>query len=414
MGATASRARVVFVNRYFHPDLSATSQMLSHVACALAGRGLDVHVVASRQLYEDAGARLRQRDVCGGVDVHRVGSTSFGRASALGRLLDYLSFHAAAAVWLLRWLRRGDVVVAKTDPPLLSVTAAGAALLRGATLVNWLQDLFPEVAERLHGAGANRALAPLQALRDWSLRRAALNVAIGSRMRDYLLERGVAADLLRVIPNTVAWGGDAPLPTAASLLRARLGDSGKFVVAYSGNLGRAHDVEALLDCLGRLSTDEAIRFLLVGGGTGMLRLRAEAERQDWGHATFLPYQDEGRLRDSLAAADVHLVSLLPAMEGLIVPSKAYGVMAAGRPLVFIGDPDGEIARTVLATGCGALVPPGDGAALAATLRSLAADSVSRASMGRRGRAAFVEQFGPQRVVAAWIDALRRVAPRLLA
>jgi len=145
----SSNRKLIFVNRFFFPDHSATSQMVSDLAFALAAAGFDVQVVTSRLRYDDPAAELPGREAIAGVQVHRVRTTRFGRHLLPGRALDYLTFYLSAAWRLFRLLRRGDVVVAKTDPPLISVPVGWVAGLRGARLVNWLQDLFPEVAAAL-------------------------------------------------------------------------------------------------------------------------------------------------------------------------------------------------------------------------------------------------------------------------
>ena len=135
--------RVIFVNRFFHPDHSATSQLLSDLAFALAEAGLAVSVIASRQLYDDAARRLPARETVAGVCVRRVPSSRVGRRHLVGRALDYLSFYVSAAWCLWRCVRPGDVVIAKTDPPMLSALAVPIARRNGAHAVNWLQDIFP-------------------------------------------------------------------------------------------------------------------------------------------------------------------------------------------------------------------------------------------------------------------------------
>src|SRR3954451_23255251 len=166
--------RVLFVNRFFHPDHSATSQMLSDLSFHLAEHGWAVEVVTSRQRYDDARATLPARETVCGVSVRRVWSTRFGRGFLPGRAIDYATFYVSAFFALLRRARSGSTIVALTDPPLISVVAALAAMLRGAKLVNWTQDLFPEVAEAL----GMRALRILRRVRYWSLRRARDNVAL--------------------------------------------------------------------------------------------------------------------------------------------------------------------------------------------------------------------------------------------
>ncbi|HYM17513.1 MAG TPA: hypothetical protein VEU06_03015, partial [Micropepsaceae bacterium] len=136
--------RVVFLNRYFFPDHSATAQILSDLAFHLADRGEEVEVITSRQLYDDPVATLPRRECVRGVNVHRLSASRFGRHSLLGRGLDYASFYAASAAKLLSVARKGDVVVVKTDPPMLSVLASVLAPLKRYRTVNWLHDVYPE------------------------------------------------------------------------------------------------------------------------------------------------------------------------------------------------------------------------------------------------------------------------------
>jgi colanic acid biosynthesis glycosyl transferase WcaI len=231
--AGAPATRVVFVNRFFFPDQSATSRMLSDLAFRLAELGVSVAVVTSRQLYEDPRAALPANEMVRGVTVYRVAGATRGRSRLLGRALDYVSFHAAAGIELLKILRRGDVVVAKTDPPLISLAVSYAAALRGAVLVNWLQDLFPEVASVL-----TPNLIPgwierrLVAARNRSLRRAAMNVVLGESMRGRLLAAGIAAARVRIVPNWADAATVSPQPAEESVTRRRLGLAGRVVVGY--------------------------------------------------------------------------------------------------------------------------------------------------------------------------------------
>jgi len=195
---------LIFLNRYFYPDHSATSQMLTDLALGLSTRGHKVRVIASRQCYDAPWKRLPLRETVGSVEVIRVWTSRFGRADLLGRAFDYATFYASAVLALWRLARTDDIVVAKSDPPLLSVIAAPIARWRGARLVNWLQDLFPEVAEAV---GLDRRQLPgivygaLRAVRNWSLRSAAMNVALGNRMAERLTTLGVESCRVRIIQN---------------------------------------------------------------------------------------------------------------------------------------------------------------------------------------------------------------------
>jgi glycosyltransferase involved in cell wall biosynthesis len=375
---------VIFTNRYFPPDHSATSQMVGDLAFFLAKRGHEVVAITSRQRYDDAAARLPPRERVEGVDVVRVATTRFGRGFLPGRALDYATFYLSAFFALLRRARRGDTVVAMTDPPLLSVVAALACALRGARLVNWTQDLFPEVATALgmRGAGVTRPL------RDWSLRRAAVNVALGERMAARIRERGGRA----VVRHN--WADAALRPVDKRDLFA-LGDA--FVVEYSGNLGRAHEIDTIAAAMRRLGDNARIKFLFVGSGAKLDALKRAAGA----NALFAPYQPRESLSESLSAGDAHLVSLQPQLEGLIVPSKFYGILAAARPVLFVGARDGELAQLIREHGLGYAIAPGDADALVQAIEELAAEPARAAEMGARGRALYNERFAPEIALAEW-------------
>jgi len=406
---SVAKPRIYFVNRYFYPDESATSQLLSDLAFGLARRGYEVHIVCSRQLYDSAQAGLAAEETIRGVHVHRVWTTRFGRRRLFGRAFDYGSFYLTCAAALLQRLRRDDVVVAKTDPPLISIVAWAAARLRRAVLINWLQDVFPEVATRL---GANPLPAALdrqlKRLRDGSLRAAACNVVLGEQMRDYLSRRPVPAEKFKVIENWADGDGAQPKRSAESDLRARLDLGAKFIVGYSGNLGRAHEYQTLLGAAEALQADDQVAFLFIGGGVKMDELRALVAQRALKNFHFLPYQPRDCLADSLAAADVHLVSLLPALEGLIVPSKFYGILAAGRPVLFVGDPDGELARIIAKSQCGLVVAAGDSNDLVTAINTLDADPNARRAMGSAARELLYSRFSTRRAINCWTALLDEV------
>ena len=361
--------------------------MVGDLAFFLAARGHDVVAITSRQRYDAASARLAPRERLHGVDVVRVATTRFGRGFLPGRALDYATFYLSAFFALLRRARRGDVVVAMTDPPLLSVVAALACALRGARLVNWTQDLFPEVATAL----GMRAPGLARPLRDWSLRRAAMNVALGEQMAARIRARGAPA----VVRHN--WADAALHPIEKSALRSQWGLGDAFVVAYSGNLGRAHEFATIAAAMRRLGDNAGIKFLFVGSGAQLDAVRRDAG----GNALFAPYQPREALSESLSAGDVHLVSLQPQLEGLIVPSKFYGILAVARPVLFVGADDGELARIIHEHDLGYVVAPGDDAALARAIEELASDRERAAAMGRRGRALYDERFAPEIALAEW-------------
>jgi colanic acid biosynthesis glycosyl transferase WcaI len=379
--------QTIFVNRFFYPDHSATSQILSDLAFHLARCGTRVSVITSRGLYDKPKADLSPFEVIGDVAIHRVYRPRFGRNSLAGRAIDYLAMYQRFAASAWRLSQPGDCLVAKTDPPLLSIALAPVARAKKLVLINWLQDLYPELALGL-GIRALAPVAPLMiAARNASLEAARCNVVLGERMRGRLEAAGISAAQIEIIHN---WCDDeliTPLPTKVNGLRSAWGLEDKFVIGYSGNLGRAHEYATLLDAAELLRDEPQIVFLFIGGGHLTQSLRSEVEGRGLAEMfQFRPYQPSNDLAKSLATPDVHWISLLPAMEGLIVPSKFYGIAAAGRATIAVTDPTGEIAELVRRYQCGAVVRPGDGRALAQTIRDFKADRPRIEQMGRNARA----------------------------
>jgi glycosyltransferase involved in cell wall biosynthesis len=235
------------------------------------------------------------------------------------------------------------------------------------------------------------------------LRAAAINVVLGVRMRD-LLARRVSPSKLRIIENwAVAEAGSEE--RAPSELRARLGLKGSFVVGYSGNLGRAHEFATLLEAASLCRADPDIVFLMIGAGAGMAALQQAVLDRGLANFEFLPLQPRVSLSDTLAAADVHWLSLLPVLEGLIVPSKLYGILASGRPVLFIGDPEGEVARVIEAAGAGLGVAIGQPAELARHIAELKSDPHRRAVLSENALRLYRERYTGQRALDRWSELL---------
>jgi glycosyltransferase involved in cell wall biosynthesis len=402
--------RVTFVNRFYAPDHSATSQILTDLAEHLALEGWQVRVVTSRLLYGQSG-RLPARETINGVAVLRVRTSGFGNANLLGRAIDYLSFYLGTFVALCAVLQRDELVVAKTDPPLISVVTAVAAAFKDARLVNWLQDLYPEIA---FAYGVKAVQSPFGAALTWfrnlTLRSARLNVAICDDMAA-LLRPSIGAAPVEVIHN---WSDDAavePVARRDNPLRREWGLEGQFVVGYSGNLGRAHDWRTFVEAAERLRAVRSdVLFLMIGGGAGLNALRAEVEHRALQESfRFKPYQPKAMLNHSLGLPDVHLVSLRRDFRGLLFPSKVFGIAAAGRGILAVVDRPCELASMIEDSGCGEVVAVGDGDGLAAVIGRLAQDPRWVERIGRNAREMLESGYCAQHALTRWRTALAAAA-----
>jgi len=399
--------QIVFLNRFFYPDHCATSLLLSDLAFHLAGLGHRIHVIASRQLYDTTDTCLPAQEFINGVQVHRIPTTRFGRSGLLGRSIDYLSYLSSASRCAKSLARPGDIIVAKTDPPLMSMLAMQVVRRTGAQLVNWVQDLHPEAAARMFVPSFPCALDGLiTTIRNPSLRGARVNIAVGEHMANKIRSYGIAADRIEVIHN---WSTDAnlsPVKHGENPLRGEWRLNDKFVVGYSGNLGRAHEFETVLATAEELRQTRDIVFLFIGGGHHFKKLAARVKQRGLDHKfQFRPYQSQELLKYSLGVADIHLVSLRPEFEGLIVPSKFYGAAAAGRPVIAIGSADGEIGRLVKKYEIGITVEQGEAKRLSQELVFVAKNREWAVAAGRRARAMLDTHFSRQHALSRWQEVL---------
>lgn len=377
--------------------------MLTDLAEGLARRGLSVTVVAGALTHGDAPERLPASERRGGIEIRRARTTRFGRGGMLARLADYVSFFPSAFLVSLR-VPNVDVVVALSDPPLVSALGALAAKVKRARFVHWAHDIYPEVAV---AAGVLRKNSPwtraLDRVSRWALSRADRVVALGEDMARRLAEKGVDRDKINVIPNWADGEAIRPCPVEENAFRRDQGWNGKFVVMYSGNIGVAHDFRPLLDAARRVSGERTVLFAFVGGGSRLPEVRAYVSENGLPNVVFLPHQDRSLLSQILTAADLHVVSLAREMKGLVVPSKLYGAMAAGRPVLFVGPLDSDIAGTIEDGGFGATA--GDGPAVEAAIRRLEADGALCRSMGRKARNVFEAAFTREQCIAAFEDSI---------
>ena len=400
--------KVLFINQFYYPDVAATAQLLTDVAEDLAAAGAEVTVVTGRRSYSDGRSLGPAQETHHGVRIRRVQGPALRRNAVWDRYVSYAAFWMAAAA-RCAMLPRQDVVVPLTTPPLLSCLGVLLKRLRGSRLLCWSMDVYPELGILLGALRGGSATARLVGgLMAWSLQRADLVIALGEHMAKRLTLKGVRQDRIRVLPTWENSARIAPTARSANPFRAAHGLDGRFVVLYSGNLGAAHDFGTLLDAAETLAERPDILFLIAGGGPRLPWVQAEVERRRLANVRFVPYQPRHALRYSLPAGDVHLVTLRPDFEGLLVPSKFVGALASGRPLLYVGPRSGEVPDAVRAGACGVVVEPGDAAGLASAIVALQRDDARRDAMGARARQLFEQNYTREKVAAEFCQMLHEV------
>lgn len=404
--------RILFVNQYYAPDFAATAQQLSDICEYLAGQGHEVHVLASRAIYDGRPLDLPSEEVLNGVHVHRVGLSTNGRDRIRQRLAGYASFYLKSFLKTLA-LPRFDMVVTLTTPPMIGLLGAWLRLTRRSRFVYWVMDVYPDIAIRagvLSRLGVARGIWSL--IGRFSYLAANRVVVLGEDMREVIERKRVSNQKIDVIPSWSDGGEVHPVPHAENSFREKNVPQGAFALMYSGNMGTCHSFDSAIEGIQSLAENSDVRFLFVGGGKQLPRLKEGLAAQQ--NVAFLPYQDRAALAESLSAADAHLVTLSPKYDGLLVPSKVYGIMAAGRPILFVGSENNQIARIISRTGCGIVVKEGDAAAFRNATLWMASHPEEVREMGERGRRCFEEQYEKRHSLRTFRDMLQResLAPGL--
>lgn len=377
--------RMLFINQFFWPDSSATSQQLTDLVVGLAARGEQIEVLCG----DSGGYAAAAGTEAPHARVYRVKAAPFTRGK-LGRVLSYLSFYASAFVRGLT-IPRPDVVVSMTTPPLISLLGTAIQILRGSRHYIWEQDVYPDIAVDLDHIRKGSLLHRITGrLADFSRQRADGVIVLGECMSDRLIDRGVAADKIVVAEH---WANSRSITPME-----RPGDPEELVLLYSGNLGLAHDLDTLLGTMLALREDRRFRFLFVGTGGRRKALTEFCAANDIHAVEMRPFVDRDKLSEGLAAGDIGLVTQQDSACGSVVPSKVYGILAAGRPLLFIGPAAATPARIVRRHGCGWHVAAGDVKGVTQLLQHLAENRHLVREAGQRARQALLQFYDlPQSV-----------------
>ena len=398
------RPRILVLNQYYWPGVEATAQLLAQLCEALA-RDYDVTVVTGH-LH---GHQLPDEEERNGVRIVRVRSTTYERSQLHHRAANYGSYLGESVRVALRG-QRPDLVLCMTDPPVVGDIGLVVARRFDVPLLVISQDVFPEIAERVKRLEHPLVLGALRKLVGLYLRRADRVVAIGETMKLRLVHKGAREGRIEVIPNWVDTSEIQPHPRRNAWSAAR-GLDDELVVMHSGNIGHAQDLDTLVRAATFLRDLDRLRIMVIGFGARHGELTRLAQRLEVTRTVqFLDYQPREQLPLSLATGDLHYVGLARGLSGYVVPSRLYGILAAGRPALVSADADSEIVRIVEEVGCGIVVPPGRPELVASVIRDVAEGRLSLVGMGDLGRA-WVEREADREVA---FDRYRRVVADVVA
>jgi colanic acid biosynthesis glycosyl transferase WcaI len=401
--------RVWMISEVYYPEEIGTGYYMTHVAEGLAEH-YHVRVLCSQPTYAARGSLAPWREVHRGVHIDRCRATTFNKDVPILRLINVLTISLSISLSTVVKIHRSDVVVVVTNPPLLPFVIAAACRLRGVRCILRVDDVYPEVLTGTGFARPDSAVVHALSLATRHLYRSVCRIVVLGRDMERLARAklGGTTQQISVIPNWADIDLIAPVPKTDSVLVHELGLANKFVVQCAGNMGRAQGVENMLRAAELLTEQKDIHFLFIGAGAKRRWMEDEVKGKQLGNITLLDQRPRSDQPNFLNACDIAMASLLPGMTGAGVPSRTYNIMAAGKPIIAIANPDSELSLVVQEEQVGWVVPPDQPEKLVEVILEARAHPEALSLMGKRARAAAEAKYSPDRVISAYSELVRDV------
>ena len=378
--STDESVHILLLNEYFPPDTSATAKCAAQVAEALSVNHR-VTVLAGRPSYDPTETHppyFLRREVRGNLAIERVGSTAYPRFQMRRRVSNYLTYLALAVPMALSI--PSDIVLAMTDPPIEGIVGAIVARLSGRPFVYNIRDMYPDMAVGGSIVRSGSFTARWEAMHRWALRQAARVIVLGQDMRDRIIAKGVDPGRVVVSRDGIAIPESVPSPDN-SVAREIRGDF-RFALVHAGNLGFYGAWQTLISAV-RMLENEGVGLVFIGEGA--MKPQVEAMAQGCSAIRFLPFRPASEVPQVLSSGDMHIVTVKRGLEGVVVPSKLYPTLAAGRPVLGIAPEECDVVRTIRSSGCGIAANPDDPASVAEAIRGVLRDPQQLQTMARRAR-----------------------------
>lgn len=397
------------ITQFYPPDYAATGQLIAELAVQLQGLGMQVKVFTGQPGYAFQNSTAPQQEINRGVHIRRTRTTQIWSKRIRGKALNGLFFCFRAGLHLLRSVNRSQVLLLTTAPPYLTILGYLASLCFGQRYACLLYDLYPDVAVKL---GLVSSEHPLVKFWDWVnckvWKRADSIIVLSSTMKDRIIAKcPEIKDKITVIQNWADSNFIKPIEKTENWFARQYNLQEKFTVLYSGNIGRCHDMDTIIEAAVELR-DEPIQFVFIGGGAKRETCVKKVRELELNNCMFLPYQDKAVLPYSLTACNLSLVSVSAGMEGIVAPSKFYGVLAAGRPVAVVCESHSYLRQLLEEAECGVAFDNGDGTQLAQFIRLLASDPQLAKRMGHAGRRYLEAKLTPEIIAQQYFDTLSKV------
>lgn len=394
--------QVWIVSELYYPEDTSTGYFLTRIAEGLVDN-FRVGVLCSQPTYSSRGRRALPDETHNGVSIHRCWSSTFNKDVLPLRFVNIVTITLSILLNGLRRFRSADCVLVVTNPPLLPFAVLIAARLCRSSCYLLIHDVYPEVLTASGIAKSNSlSVRGLDWLMKQLYKRMAHIIVLGRDMAMLVRKKmETSAHHIQIIPNWADVDFIQPRNRQDHPLLAQLGLSDKFIIQYSGNIGRTHGIEQLVACAEQLEDDPTVHFLFIGFGGKKPWLINRVSEGGIANITIMDYRLRAELSESLTACDVTIISFVQGMAGVSVPSRMYNVMAAGKPIIAVADPGSELALVVKEEGIGWVVPPGDIDGLRMAILEAKSNPELLVKMGLRGRRAAETTYSFEKVKDAY-------------
>jgi glycosyltransferase involved in cell wall biosynthesis len=392
--------------QFYPPDYAATGQLIEELANQLGRLGIQVKVFTGQPGYAFRKASAPAKERLNRVLVQRSRASRLFPARIRGKAVNGLLFFIRSILHILKNVGSGDILLLTSAPPFLPIIGYIAKLCFGVPYICLLYDLYPDVAVELQVVSSkNWVVKAWDWLNKKVWQKADGLIVLSSTMKDRVTAKcPEVSDRISIIHNWANPNWIVPIAKQNNWFALKYNLVENFTVLYSGNMGRCHEMDTILEAARQLE-NESIQFVFIGGGAKRQTCIEQVKKLGLSNCQFLPYQDKQDLPYSLTACDLSLVSISPGMEGIVAPSKLYGILAAGRPVAAICESNSYLRSLLSRANCGAAFSNGDADGLAMFIRRLANDHYLSEQMGIAGRRYLQSNFTPEIIAKQYSEVL---------
>jgi len=401
--------RILFINQYYWPDVAATAQILTDLGDGLAKRGHSVSTICSKKSYLGEGVKLDSFELHNGVTIYRLPAFGGGKKASFSvRLIDFLSFYVLV-LFKSFIIEKSDIVITLTTPPFVGMVGRFLQIFMGSRHIHWCMDIYPDIQIEHGWVNRDGILAKLMRFINRSfIGRADLVCVLGKHMKNNIKKYVVECEKIKVVPVWAKGDEVYPVEKADNWFASQNSLVDKFVVMYSGNIGTGSSFDTIFNAIKCLKSDAGIVFAFIGAGKQLSELKDVVKNNNLGNVLFFPYMERVDISCSLSAGDVHFVTIKPGLEGLKVPCKTYGILAAGRPILYLGGPDSEVADIINDNSIGYVINEGDTKSLVEAIITLKSDNKMHCEMCQKARSVFEKEYDADLVIDKMDNLIKEV------